>query len=129
MQIIKNFNDVYAHIKLRKSELIERVVSFLGSKHFLLISTLLIAAYAIYNVVAGHAAFDKPPFLWLNLFFSLYGFYTFNLVGILDTTRQNDTHQIDELYHNYEHESYTILNDRIAELEKKLDKIIEIIEK
>ncbi|MGI8755931.1 MAG: DUF1003 domain-containing protein [Acidimicrobiales bacterium] len=68
----------------------ERIAHRLGTAKFLLIQTLLVIAWFVYNASVPHAwRFDKYPFILLNLMFSTQAAYAAPLI-LLAETRQAD---------------------------------------
>lgn len=60
----------------------ERFADFLGTVRFVVLSSALILAWILVNVLAAGLRWDPYPFILLNLAFSAFAFYTGALVII-----------------------------------------------
>jgi uncharacterized membrane protein len=69
---------------------VERIARFLGTGRFLVIQTLVIIAWVVYNIVAPKSLrFDSYPFIFLTLALSLQAAYAAPLI-LLAQNRQDD---------------------------------------
>jgi len=70
----------------------ERVARFLGSWRFIAWMTLMIAAWVMYNIIAGNPV-DPYPFIFLTLLLSLQASYAAPLI-LLAQNRQDDRDRV-----------------------------------
>jgi uncharacterized membrane protein len=75
--------------------LTERIARFLGTGRYLIVQTILIILWVIWNVVFrnGPLHFDKYPFIFLTLILSLQAAYSAPLI-LLAQNRQDDRDRV-----------------------------------
>jgi len=73
----------------------ERIARFLGTGRYLIIQTIMIIIWVIWNVVFRHGPlhFDKYPFIFLTLILSLQAAYSAPLI-LLAQNRQDDRDRV-----------------------------------
>lgn len=77
----------------------ERGARYIGTPKYLLLQTLIVVVWVAYNALAVHAnfrgwAFDKYPFILLNLMFSLQAAYTGPILQLAaNKTQERDRQQ------------------------------------
>ena len=75
--------------------LTERIARFLGTGRYLIVQTIIIILWVIWNVVFRHGPlhFDKYPFIFLTLILSLQAAYSAPLI-LLAQNRQDDRDRV-----------------------------------
>ena len=71
----------------------EQLARYFGTARYLLMQTVIVAAWIIFNVAAVSLRFDKYPFILLNLAFSTQAAYAAPLI-LLAQNRQADRDRI-----------------------------------
>ncbi len=71
----------------------ERVARYFGTARFLVIQTVFVAAWIIFNAIAVTLRFDPYPFILLNLMFSTQAAYAAPLI-LLAQNRQADRDRV-----------------------------------
>jgi len=73
----------------------ERIARFLGTGRYLIVQTIIIILWVIWNVVFRHGPlhFDKYPFIFLTLILSLQAAYSAPLI-LLAQNRQDDRDRV-----------------------------------
>lgn len=69
--------------------LADTVAAVVGSWRFILIQSVLLAAWILGNALAGHAAWDPYPFILLNLLLSFQAAYTAPII-MMSQNRASD---------------------------------------
>lgn len=73
---VRNVNDIEAERLTLGQRAADRVATLLGSWRFIAVQSLLLAAWACFNLVAWTRHWDPYPFILMNLFLSLQAAYT-----------------------------------------------------
>ena len=105
----------------------------MGSWTFIIIQTVIVAAWITLNVIAWLRAWDPYPFILLNLLFSTQAAYAAPLI-LMSQNRQNerDRYQAESDYRTDARAGKEIDQVKVAlvRIEKdKLDRILELLEK
>lgn len=113
--------------------LADAVASGMGSWRFIIIQTIIVAAWMIMNVVAYIAHWDPYPYILLNLLFSTQAAYAAPII-MMAQNRQSDRDRVkaDEDYQTNIEAKKEIeeLQIRLNNIDlDKLDKIIALLEK
>ena len=111
----------------------DRVAAIMGSWTFIIVQTVLVSVWMILNIVAHVSHWDPFPFILLNLLFSTQAAYAAPII-MMSQNRQNerDRHQAMADYRTNLKAKAEIeaLQFQLSQIEeKKLDKIIAILEK
>jgi uncharacterized membrane protein len=73
---VANVNDLFEGKLTFGQRAADRVAKVVGSWKFIIIQTVILAAWAVLNVVAWTQHWDPYPFILMNLFLSLQAAYT-----------------------------------------------------
>ena len=111
----------------------DAVARGMGSWTFIIIQTVIVAAWITLNVIAWLRAWDPYPFILLNLLFSTQAAYAAPLI-LMSQNRQNerDRYQAESDYRTDARAGKEIDQVKVAlvRIEKdKLDRILELLEK
>jgi uncharacterized membrane protein len=114
--------------------LADNVANGMGSWKFIIIQTLIVAAWMIFNFIAFIKHWDPYPFILLNLLFSTQAAYSAPII-MMSQNRQNERdraqalagYQTDLASRQGIDEMISRLNS--IELNNKLNKILALIEK
>lgn len=111
----------------------DRVAAIMGSWTFIIAQTVLVSVWMILNIVAYLSHWDPFPFILLNLLFSTQAAYAAPII-MMSQNRQNerDRHQAMADYRTNLKAKAEIeaLQFQLSQIEeKKLDKIITLLEK
>jgi uncharacterized membrane protein len=97
----------------------DALAAFVGSWPFLIIQSLLVALWIVYNLLVASRVwqFDPYPFVFLNLIFSLQGAYTAPIIMI----SQNRQDRLDRRRAEHTNEMIKKLMMQNEELHAKID--------
>jgi uncharacterized membrane protein len=109
------------------------VAAIMGSWKFIILQTVFVASWMVFNVIAYTHHWDPYPFILLNLLFSTQAAYA---APIIMMAQNRDTER-DRVHAEEDYETNRKAKEEIEELQKrlsrieieKLDKIIAILEK
>ena len=104
----------------------ERFARFMGTARFLLYMTAFVAVWLAWNWLAGGAAFDAYPFIFLTLMLSLQASYAAPLI-LLAQNRQEDRDRVvaegDRLANSRAHADMEFLAREMASLRMALGEV------
>src|SRR5499427_8537327 len=111
----------------------DAVAATMGSWNFIIVQSMILAAWVVLNVIAWIDHWDPYPFILLNLALSFQAAYAAPFIMISQNRQaERDRHQADEDYRTNVEAERRIedLQKRLAEIEvNKLNRIIELLEK
>lgn len=109
--------------------LADRVASVMGSWRFLIIQSIIIAAWVVLNVVGFISHWDPYPFILLNLCFSLQAAYTGPILLVagnrqaqLDRLRLEHTAEVEDA-------SERVTIEILKEIERNTEATLKILER
>jgi uncharacterized membrane protein len=108
------------------------VAEHLGSWEFIIIQTIIVIAWIIFNLIAFTYRWDPYPFILLNLLFSTQASYAAPII-MMSQNRQADRDRV-QAHADYEtniraKEEIEQLQDSLTRIEnEKLDRIIELLQ-
>jgi uncharacterized membrane protein len=113
-------------------KLSDSVANGMGSWRFIIIQTIIVIIWMIFNIIAFLGHWDPYPFILLNLIFSIQAAYAAPII-MMSQNRQNerDREQANKDYQTNIESKTEIeeLQKQLTELEvKKLDKIIKMLD-
>jgi len=129
----KTWHDTHRHKSTFGQKLADSVANGMGSWRFIIIQTLIVAAWMILNVIAFIRHWDPYPYILLNLLFSTQAAYAAPIIMMAQNRQsERDRAQAESDYRTNiaakkEIEELMVRLDMI-EIEK-LDKILELLEK
>src|SRR5215470_15182951 len=129
----KNWHAEYrAHLTVGQ-RVADVVAATMGSWSFIIVQSVILAAWIVLNVIAWTNHWDPYPFILLNLALSFQAAYAAPFIMISQNRQaQRDRHQADEDFRTNVEAERRIedLQKRLAEIEMtKLNRIIELLEK
>jgi uncharacterized membrane protein len=128
----KNWHVTHAAELTSGQRIADAVAATMGSWSFIIVQSIVLAAWIFVNVFAWMKQWDPYPFILLNLALSFQGAYAAPFIMISQNRQaERDRHQAEEDYRtNIEAEQrIEDLQRRLAALEaNKLDYIIRILE-
>ncbi len=129
----KTWHDTHKQASTFGQRLADSVANGMGSWRFIIIQTLIVAAWMILNVVAFMHHWDVYPYILLNLLFSTQAAYAAPIIMMAQNRQsQRDRAQADSDYRTNVAAKKEIeeLMNRLDTIEiEKLDKIISLLEK
>jgi uncharacterized membrane protein len=132
MEHTKNWHDTHKDTSNFGQRLADSVANGMGSWRFIIIQTLIVAAWMILNVVAFMHHWDAYPYILLNLLFSTQAAYAAPIIMMAQNRQaQRDRAQADSDYRTNVAAKKEIeeLMSRLDKIElEKLDKIILLLE-
>jgi uncharacterized membrane protein len=132
MEHTKNWHDTHKDTSNLGQRLADSVANGMGSWRFIIIQTLIVAAWMILNVVAFMHHWDAYPYILLNLLFSTQAAYAAPIIMMAQNRQaQRDRAQADSDYRTNVAAKKEIeeLMSRLDKIElEKLDKIILLLE-
>ena len=129
----KNWHTELEESLTQGQRLADKVANGMGSWRFIIWQTIIVAIWMILNFIAFCYHWDPYPFILLNLVFSTQAAYAAPII-MMSQNRQNerDRKHVDEDYKVNVESKIEIeqLQKHLSAIEiKKLDKIIELLEK
>ena len=129
----KSWHDTHKATSTFGQRLADSVANGMGSWRFIIIQTIIVAAWMILNVVAFVHHWDVYPYILLNLLFSTQAAYAAPIIMMA----QNRQSERDRAQANSDYQTNVAAKKEIEELMKrldnielqKLDKIISLLEK
>ncbi|MBI3631666.1 MAG: DUF1003 domain-containing protein [Candidatus Staskawiczbacteria bacterium] len=111
----------------------DKVATGMGSWSFIIIQSAIVLLWMVLNIVAYMAYWDPYPFILLNLLFSTQAAYAAPII-MMSQNRQNERDRFqaheDYITNVKAKEEIEQLQESLSRIEiKKLDKIIELLEK
>ncbi|MDB5195587.1 MAG: hypothetical protein JWO84_771 [Parcubacteria group bacterium] len=111
----------------------DQVASFMGSWKFIIIQTVLVALWMIFNIIAFLGHWDPYPFILLNLLFSTQAAYAAPIIMM----SQNRSAERDRVQAFADYETNAKAESEIEDLQmslsrienEKLDKILALLER
>lgn len=94
----------------------DAVTNFYGSWRFIILQSLIIIFWIIYNTAVSQLAFDRPPFIGLNLLLSLEA--AFSAAFILMS--QNRLAEMDRRIFNHTDAEVMKIRTKVNKLEKDI---------
>jgi len=95
-----NINEMLAEKPSLSQKAADGIARTVGSWHFLIIQSLLLAAWFVLNLIGWVTPWDPYPFIFMNLILSLQSAYTASIVMISEN-RQNERDRL-EARNNYD---------------------------
>lgn len=113
-------------------KLADKVASTIGSWNFIIIQTILVAAWVILNLIGYNHHWDPYPFILLSVLFSAQAAYAAPVI-MMSQNRQSER---DRIQANADYETNVSAKKEIENLQihlstiemEKLDKIIRLLE-
>ena len=107
--------------------LADRIASGIGSWRFLIIQTLLVIAWVLCNIAILAFRWDPPPFVLLNLMFSVQAAYT-GPVLLLAGNRQASKDRA-TMEHDYQvnTDAHALIESLLAELARNTEATLKIL--
>jgi uncharacterized membrane protein len=128
----KTWHDTHLASRPFGQRLADTVATGMGSWRFIIIQTLIVAAWMVLNIIAYMDHWDPYPYILLNLLFSTQAAYAAPIIMMAQNRQsQRDRAQADDDYRtNCEaKEEIEELQKRLNAIEtEKLDKIITLLE-
>jgi uncharacterized membrane protein len=129
----KTWHDTHKAASTFGQRLADSVANGMGSWRFIIIQTLIVAAWMILNVIAFVHHWDVYPYILLNLLFSTQAAYAAPIIMMA----QNRQSERDRAQANSDYRTNVAAKKEIEELMErldtieieKLDKIISLLEK
>lgn len=111
----------------------DKISEIVGSWKFIIIQTIILAAWIVLNIVAWEMRWDPYPFIFLNLIVGIQATYTAPIIMMSQNrAAERDRRKMEMDYHTNRKAEKEIeqIQAQIAKMEKnKIDKILEIINK
>jgi uncharacterized membrane protein len=128
----KNWHAEYRARLTVGQRIADTVAATMGSWRFIIIQSVILAAWIVFNLVAWANHWDPYPFILLNLVLSFQAAYAAPFIMISQNRQaERDRHQAEEDYRTNVEAEQRIedLQRRLAAIEvDKLDRIIAILE-
>jgi uncharacterized membrane protein len=127
----KNWHDKHTSALTLSQKLADWVANGMGSWSFIIIQSIIVAAWIVINIIGWISHWDPYPFILLNLLFSTQAAYAAPII-MMSQNRQN---QRDRFHAEADYETNVSAKEDIEVLQKtlahietdKLDKILEIL--
>jgi uncharacterized membrane protein len=131
MRTPENWHKIYQQSLGFGQKLADYVATGMGSWRFIIIQTIIVAAWMVLNAIAYVSHWDPYPYILLNLLFSTQAAYAAPII-MMAQNRQNER---DRAQANADYKTNCEAKEEIEELQKrlnaievdKLDKIIALL--
>ena len=126
---IRELSDIDTGPTNRGEKFADWVYKNIGSWRFILIQSILVVIWVIFNVTAYIRAWDPYPFIFMNLIFSLQSAYAASLI-LMSQNRQDKLKAHNDYLMNFwaEEESRAVL-EHLAAQDKALEEIYQELQK
>jgi len=112
----------------------EKVASIVGSWKFIIVQSIFLTLWVIFNIILLSYSWDPYPFILMNLFLSLQAAYTAPMI-LMSQNRQSaqdrsvlyDGWKIDRKINNTVSDMEFDIDGKLKRQEEKIDKILEIL--
>jgi len=123
---VRDINEMLREQPSLSQKAADLIAGTVGSWHFLILQSILLAGWFILNLVGWVTPWDPYPFIFMNLILSLQSAYTASIVMISEN-RQAERDRI-EAHHNFElnlkeEEELRAILDHLAAQEEALQEI------
>ena len=96
---VKNLNDIVALKTTPGQKAADTIAQVMGSWKFLIIQSIILALWILFNILAYVKHWDPYPFILLNLFLSLQAAYTAPVI-MMSQNRQSERDRL-EAHNDY----------------------------
>lgn len=96
---IENINDLLIEKRTAGQKAADKIAQVMGSWNFLIVQSIILALWVVFNILAFINHWDPYPFILLNLFLSLQAAYTAPII-MMSQNRQAERDRL-EAHNDY----------------------------